>query len=42
MREPIVDNAIIVLECCRPYASSGCGASDEEIDEAMLMGAEAL
>lgn len=37
-----ITNAITVLECCRPYSSSGCGASDEEIDEAMLMGAEAL
>ena len=37
-----ITNAITVLECSRPYSSSGCGASDEEIDEAMMMGAEAL
>lgn len=42
MKKLTVDDAIIVLECSRPYASYGCSASDEEIDEAMLMGAEAL
>lgn len=36
------EEAIFILECCRPYGNRWCGATDEEIEEALNMAIEAL
>lgn len=35
-------DAIMILDCERPYGSCGCGASDEEIEEALNMAIKCL
>ncbi len=35
-------DAITILDCERPYGSCGCGATDEEIEEALDMAIKAL
>ena len=36
------EDAIEILKCAMPYSNMGCGASDEEIEEAMMLGIQAL
>lgn len=36
------EEAITILDCTRPYGSRGCGATDEEIEEALDMAIKAL
>lgn len=36
------EEAIIILDCERPYGNCGCGASIEEIEDALNMAIEAL
>ena len=36
------EEAITILDCERPYGSCGCGATDEEIEEALDMAIKAL
>lgn len=36
------EEAITILECTMPNSSIRCGASDEEIEEAMMIAIEAL
>lgn len=36
------EEAIIILDCERPYGNCGCGASDEEIEKALNMAIQAL
>ena len=36
------EEAIIILDCERPYGNCGCGASDEEIEDALNMAIKAL
>lgn len=36
------EEAITIIDCERPYASGGCGANDEEIEEAFNMAINAL
>ena len=36
------EEAIRILECTMPNSSMGCGASDEEIEEAMMMAIKTL
>ena len=36
------EEAIVILDCERPYGNSGCGATEEEIEEALNMAIKAL
>lgn len=36
------EEAIIILDCKRPYGDCGCGASIEEIEDALNMAIKAL
>ena len=36
------EEAIIILDCERPYGNCGCGASIEEIEDALNMAIKAL
>ena len=36
------EEAITILDCERPYGNCGCGATDEEIEEALDMAIKAL
>ena len=36
------EDAVIILDCERPYGNCGCGASDEEIEDALNMAIKAL
>lgn len=36
------EDAIKILKCAMPYSNMGCGASDEEIEEAMTLAIQAL
>ena len=36
------EDAIKILKCAMPYSNMGCGASDDEIEEAMTLAIQAL
>lgn len=36
------EEALIILNCVRPYGNCGCGVSDEEIEEALNIAIKAV